>query len=316
MNTLVLSSVAILTLYWRIAEALNVGARNRIHYGMGIITKDGAVHTIGSFNTSLPPPEVEEKLKSGVVDLVSSSEAFCALKDDGSVVAWGERRAGGVIDTDIMHSLRHGVVNLYSLHSGFIAIKNDTSAIVWGEDPDGNRILAQDSDGLIDVKKAFTTHGAVAFLKYDGTVLVTGDKNFGAYIPWYKSRQLRNIRTISMTWSAFAAITHDGEVITWGGNFDKESTEKAYNCITCGADSSKVADKLHNIQQVFASQGAFCALNLKGEAICWGEEMFGGNPMNGTNEWNKRTAADLSNIIMIYSNDQTFCALKKDRTAI
>ena len=57
---------------------------------------------------------------------------------------------------------------------------------------------------------------------------------------------------------AFAAILGDGSVVTWGDP-------------VFGADSSRVQDRLKNMQRVQATDCAFAAILDDGSAVAWGD---------------------------------------------
>eukprot|EP00439_Symbiodinium_sp_Y106_P066703 s733_g10.t3 len=63
---------------------------------------------------------------------------------------------------------------------------------------------------------------------------------------------------------AFAAILSDGSVVTWGD-------------ANAGADSSRVQNRLKNVQQVQASDCAFAAILDDGSVVTWGDAVYGGS---------------------------------------
>ena len=71
--------------------------------------------------------------------------AFAALKNDGSVVSWGEHTKGGELgvngyDSQIAASLNSGVSEIFSTYSAFTALKSDGSVISWGASNCGGQI--------------------------------------------------------------------------------------------------------------------------------------------------------------------------------
>ena len=65
--------------------------------------------------------EVQEQLRTGVKHVYSTALAFAALKDDGSVVTWGQTGWGG--KNDQVRELRAGVQHVYSTNYAFAAVK-------------------------------------------------------------------------------------------------------------------------------------------------------------------------------------------------
>ncbi|CAE8645418.1 unnamed protein product [Polarella glacialis] len=65
---------------------------------------------------------------SGAVQNPSFSEAFAAVKSDGSVITWGDAGRGG--DSALVaHRLQEGVVQVVFTSSAFAAVKSDGSVI-------------------------------------------------------------------------------------------------------------------------------------------------------------------------------------------
>ena len=56
---------------------------------------DGSVKAWGREDAGGDSSSADDGLKSGVVNIMSNSWAFAALKDDGSIVSWGRESAGG-----------------------------------------------------------------------------------------------------------------------------------------------------------------------------------------------------------------------------
>ena len=75
---------------------------------------------------------VEEQLSGGVVEVFSTGYSFAALKEDGSVVAWGDAAKGG--DTsEVQQELEEGVVAIASPFtdvSTFKLIGNQVTSII------------------------------------------------------------------------------------------------------------------------------------------------------------------------------------------
>ena len=89
---------------------------------------------------------VASSLTSGVVTIYSTLYSFAALKNDGSVVTWGNIRYGGNASsynpnnntfTSVASGLTSGVVSIYSNESVFAALKNDGSVVTWGNTQNG-----------------------------------------------------------------------------------------------------------------------------------------------------------------------------------
>jgi len=68
----------------------------------------------------------------GVQQIVASDQAFCALKADGSVFAWGDPDTGGRIPGSLAEKLKGHVEVILACKQGFSALLEDGSVIGWG----------------------------------------------------------------------------------------------------------------------------------------------------------------------------------------
>ena len=102
-----------------------------------------------------------------------NTNAFAALKEDGTVVAWGSSGSGG---SGVPSGLS-GVKTIYSTEYAFTALKEDGTVAAWGDSKNGgNNTFAS---GLSGVKTIYSNGKAFAALKEDGTVVAWGDSSYG-----------------------------------------------------------------------------------------------------------------------------------------
>jgi hypothetical protein len=177
-----------------------------IEYG-GNATTAQAIYVNGN-ETITEGASVSASISSGVVAIYSNSAAFAALKNNGSVVTWGDMLCGGnstksestwsnnnQTTTEIESvagALSSNVTAIYSNYGAFAALKNNGSVIAWGnisyggnltkiESNDGNSmetsVASELSSGVIAIYSSFSAFSA---LKNDGTVVTWGHVNFGA----------------------------------------------------------------------------------------------------------------------------------------
>jgi hypothetical protein len=116
------------------------------------LKNDGSVVTWGQPNKgglpskAIPDPDnffmtftyvsVADELSSGVVRIQGTQGAFAALKNDGSVVAWGDSQFGGD-ERVVAAQLTSGVRTIYSNYYAFVAQKNDGTLVSWGNPVSG-----------------------------------------------------------------------------------------------------------------------------------------------------------------------------------
>ena len=95
--------------------------------------------------------------------------AFAALRADGSVVAWGDPRAGGNC-SQIQEKLRN-VQEMQATKSAFAALLQDGSVVVWGDPAHGGRFPLGVEARLKDVKHIQASDAAFAAILADGSVV-------------------------------------------------------------------------------------------------------------------------------------------------
>ena len=75
-----------------------------------------------------------------------NNSAFAVIKDDGSVLTWGNSAAGGSISaiaTELNGTI--DVAQIYSSDYAFAALRNDGSVVAWGESGSGRTPWHQES---------------------------------------------------------------------------------------------------------------------------------------------------------------------------
>ncbi|WP_081670839.1 T9SS type A sorting domain-containing protein [Sporocytophaga myxococcoides] len=147
---------------------------------------------------------------SGVKAVVAGEKHSVALKEDGTVVAWGDNRAG---QTTIPNGLQ-GVKAICSRGSANLALKEDGTVVGWGYSQKGLYFGQLDLPNNLSGVKAISL-GAVngVALKDDGTVVVWGDNGNGQLII---PAEVKNIKAIAGGDYHILAVTQEGNVICWG----------------------------------------------------------------------------------------------------
>ena len=115
----------------------------------------------------------------GVKKIVSTFGSFAALKNDGSVVTWGDSYTGA--DSSGV-DFSGGVKDIFSNSSAFAAIKNDGSVVTWGASSYGgdsssvSKKLSSNVRQIISTEVKFWAPGSGFFaVKAGGEVVVWGD---------------------------------------------------------------------------------------------------------------------------------------------
>ena len=241
---------------------------------------------------------LDVSMKTGVMQIYSTSSAFAALKTDGSVVTWGNSSDGGDSST-VSDDLSSGVKQIYSTLSrnstdfggAFAALKNDASVVTWGYPSFGGDSSAVSDFLSTDVKQIYSNNVAFSALKGDGSVITWGHLMGGGDSSSVSDVLSSGVTEICSTYYAFAALKEDGSVVTWGHS-------------DFGGDSSNVTGNLTSrVTQIHSTERAFAALKADGSVVTWGDSRYGGD--------SSVQAGDLvSGVTQIYSNHYAFAALK------
>ena len=239
---------------------------------------------------------VKDQINSEVRDIFSTDEAFAALKNDGSVVVWGNNLSGGD-SSSVSSQLSSDVSQIFSTDYAFAALKNDGSVVTWGDAGSGGDSSSVSSSLGSGVSQIYSANHAFAALKNDGSVVTWGDNSYGGNSTSVKDQINSEVRDIFSTAGAFAALKNDDSVITWGSqNF--------------GGDSIDISSKLiSGVKEIFSNDGAFAALKNDGSVVTWGTPPTGGDSGEVRNDLN-------SGVIKIFSNRNAFAALKNDGSVV
>lgn len=270
-------------------------------------------------------------LTADVVSVHATAGAFAALKNDGSVYAWGNKFAGGGVSSRTRSDLVDAM-QLAATRSAFAAVLTSGSVVAWGSSGsggvipsstlatlDGNTkyVLAgdrifvaitdtgkfvqwgHDDDDAVSVTRTATaemkllTHTVSAFtaVRYNGTVEVWGQTDVGGDVSSVREK-LTNVTSVKSSSRAFAALTGDGDVLSWGSS-GYGATDTVY----------------HDVKQVHRTSRAFAVLHLNRSLSAWGSEHFGGSL--GT-----MAAYVLQDVKKVCSNEVAFTAIKSDGSAI
>eukprot|EP00928_Gymnodinium_smaydae_P060323 TRINITY_DN4392_c1_g2_i1.p1 TRINITY_DN4392_c1_g2~~TRINITY_DN4392_c1_g2_i1.p1 ORF type:complete len:1004 (-),score=244.05 TRINITY_DN4392_c1_g2_i1:124-3135(-) len=216
---------------------------------------------------------------AGLRQVVSNAffSACAALKEDGSVIAWGQKDAGGDI-SKVKDALVSEVQLLVSTRDAFAALKSDGSVVTWGfeEKPGAGLEWAQRLQG--GVRQLASTQRAFAALCSDGSVVAWGSSDWGGSTAEVQDGLSSDVQQIASTRGAFAALRGDGKVVAWG-----------HEC--CGGDVSQVQEAISTgVRQIVATKGpwqsassrpqargAFAVLKADGSVCAWGSKDDGGD---------------------------------------
>lgn len=204
-----------------------------------------------------------------------------ALKNDGTVVAWGNNGNGQT-------TVPAGVAGVTAIAAGAyhtVALKNDGTVVTWGYNYDGSTTVPAGLSGVIAI--AAGRHHTVA-LRNDGTVAAWGYDGFGQIaVP----EGLSGVTAIAAGAYHSVALKNDGTVVAWGRN---------------DFDQSMAPAGLSGVTAIAAGDGHTVAVKNDGTIVSWGDDGSGQTTV----------PAGLSGVIAIAASSYHTVALKNDGTVV
>ena len=246
--------------------------------GIFLVTKNGGFWT-SNYDNYFGPDNSTHGLKnhkisdimSGIKKILVNYEAICLLKDDNSVITWGNSESGK------FYSYGGNSSNLQSFLSS-------------------------------NIKDIIKTERAFCALNYDGKIMTWGNSNYGGDFH-HKYDEITDIASISSTRYAMAAISKTGKLYTWGeyGRFHNNIWYK----LTLNGYKSNITNSSEfenevssGATDVYYNEIACIAIKDDGNGfkkICgyWGSSTTG-NPKDSTN--GIRNHSGVLDITLLYSN--------------
>jgi alpha-tubulin suppressor-like RCC1 family protein len=157
---------------------------------------------IGQYGETNVPPDL-----TNAVAIAAGGFHSLALRNDGTVVAWGRNSEG---ETNVPT----GLSNVVAVAAGYyhsIALKADGTIVVWGDNSFGQTSVPA---GLSNIVAVAGSYYDTIVLNSDGTVLAWGGSNYGqTNIP----AGLSNVVAVSAGFYDNMVLKSDGTVVAWGG---------------------------------------------------------------------------------------------------
>ena len=189
--------------------------------------------------------------RSGVQAIAAGDSHTVALKNDGTVIAWGRSGEGQT-------SVPAGLAEVQRIAAGFnhtVVLKRDGTIAAWGDNSAGQ--LTVPAAARSGVQAIAAGYNRTVALKRDGTVIAWGnDENGQTTLP----RGLSGVRAISAGDAHTVALESDGTVAAWGWNIHGQTT------VTAG---------LTGVQAIAAGNFHTVALTEHGSIAAWGRSFDG-----------------------------------------
>lgn len=221
-----------------------------------------------------------------ITQIRAGAQHTLAVKEDGSVIAWGYNGDGQL---DVPVAAKSGVTAVAAGHYHSLALKEDGSVIAWGNSGDGRTNVPSAALSGVTAIAGGYTHSLA--LKEDGSVIGWGSNAYGqTTVP---AAALSNVIAIAAGNYHSLALKADGSVIGWGANWFFQT-----DIPTSG---------LSGVTAISAGGNHSLALKADGSVIAWGE-----------NDGGQRNvpAAALSGVTAIGSGNSHNLALKEDGSVI
>ena len=264
--------------------------------GIFLVTKKGGFWT-SNYGGYFGPDNSTHGLKnhkisdimSGIKKILVNEQAICLLKDDNSVITWGNSESG----------------KFYSY---------------GGNSSNLQKFLSSNIKDVVNTERAFCA------LNYDGKIVTWGHSNSGGNYS-HKYEEITDISSITSTKREMAAISKTGKLYTWGeyGRYHGNSFQRLgiNSYVTDITNSSAFeAEVSIGVTDVYYNWTACIALKNDGNGfkkVCayWGSETLGGNPSHSTRGIRNHSGTiDLtlldSHIKEIFVHSFTFFILKND----
>ena len=263
--------------------------------GIILITKSGGYSS--SWNSGYPDPTHSTQglknhkvsdIMSGIKKIIINDEAICILKNNNSVITWGDSAGTNIV------------------HSG-------------GNSSNLKTFLSSNIKDIVKTDKAFCA------LSFDGKIKTWGHSNYGGNYS-HKYEEITDISSITSNKSAMAAISKTGKLYTWGvygryhGNNWQNLVLTSYQANLTDSSAFE-AEVSSGVTDVYYNNDSCLALKNDGygfKKVCayWGHTS-NGNPSHSTRGIRNHSGTiDLtlldSHIKEIFVRNNTFFILKND----
>ena len=250
--------------------------RKFVHLVLSLALLLGIVIPYGSRSADA----AETRMGSKVEQIAAGVGHSLALKDDGSVVAWGHNLYG---QSTVPEDAQSEIVSIAAGGFHSLALMEDGSVMTWGID---NQVIAPEQEDAPFVAVAGGYFHSLA-LTSNGSVVAWGDDAYGETIVPADAES--GVVAIAAGWNRSMALKDDGSVVAWGFS-----------------SSTLPEDAKSGVVGIAAGFTHSLALKDDGSVVAWGSNS------NGQTD----VPADLNDAIAIAAGWNFSLALKDDGSVV
>lgn len=219
-----------------------------------------------------------------VVGIAAGPYHALALRNDGTVVAWGRNHTGQLnVPSDLHDAIAVAAGTTFSL-----ALKADGTVVSWGTNAQGNVV---NTENMTNVTAIAAGGGRALALKADGTVVSNADEST---IP----AGLKDVVAIAAESGHALALKSDGTLVAWGTYAWTSET---------GHIPAFVPEGLKDVIAITTGTAHAMALKADGTVVAWGFDLTGGAT---------KVPPTLRDVVAIAAGNWHSLALTKDGTVV
>ena len=239
-----------------------------------------------------------------------------ALRNDGTVWAWGENAFGQLGDGTTMRRLTpvqvQNLSNVTTIAVGgrhTVALRDDGTVWAWGNNGNGqlgdgttrNRNTPVQVRDLNDVVAIAASGWHVTALRSDGTVWAWGSNSLGQlgdgttigrHTP-VQVRNLSNVTAVAAGWNHTVALRRDGTVWAWGNNYSGQLGDGT----TTDRRTPVQARNLNDAAAIATGGWHTVALRSDGTVWAWGYNEMG--QLGDGTTTDRRTPVQVRNLVSV-----------------